>query len=622
MRPISAPRRGVTLVEMLVTVALLVLVMSILAAVFRAAAGAISVSRTYAALDQNLRRIDTIIREDLQGVTARMTPPLDPGKNLGYFEYGENALSDVQGDDTDDYMAFTARAPAGRPFTGRVCISKPVSAAFPNGFQQITITSDFAEIIYFLRNGNLYRRVLLVVPSRQTSLGIGPNVGGGYTTSQFGTSLNVSWQGMNDVSARPSPVSTGTNYTPVLNTLGDLTNRENRFARPRFANDFRNNNSGALGADGAADDGNGNGIPDYYPTLYPLATSATVKNLTGDGYLPLLNETAIPTAFARVLNVDTMAFPYVFRGAYSVGDQAAINESVHGLAPASSLTGSGTKASPNVYRPNHAPLASGDSLETPGTVTATPQTWWGFPTWRETLAPAWLEPVKRLNESISVGVFGQAPCLSWQASPPILLPKMDGSVYPSDVQLWNDGLGSTSSLFSANPSYPESIYQDDLLMTGVRSFDIKAYDDVSASYEDLGYSDRIKNPVPNYQTALADLLTFRHEGRIPPKVEDRRLDANFPVSPTTGKPRFLGDEQTGVVRLRRVFDTWSTDYTNAPAVPINPWQGPPFSEPVYPSYPPPYPLALRGIQVEIRLADPKNERTKTLTIRQDFTDKL
>ena len=35
---------------------------------------------------------------------------------------------------------------------------------YANQPQPITITSDYAEIIYFVRNGNLYRRVLLIVP--------------------------------------------------------------------------------------------------------------------------------------------------------------------------------------------------------------------------------------------------------------------------------------------------------------------------------------------------------------------------------------------------------------------------------------------------------------------------
>ncbi len=37
--------------------------------------------------------------------------------------------------------------------------------------QPVTITSDYAEIIYFLRNGNLYRRVLLVAPDLQLASG-------------------------------------------------------------------------------------------------------------------------------------------------------------------------------------------------------------------------------------------------------------------------------------------------------------------------------------------------------------------------------------------------------------------------------------------------------------------
>ena len=53
----------------------------------------------------------------------------------------------------------------------------------------------------------------------------------------------MSWQGVNDLSAHPA--ATGPirmlchPNSIVLNTLGDLTNRENRFAYPRFANDFQ-----------------------------------------------------------------------------------------------------------------------------------------------------------------------------------------------------------------------------------------------------------------------------------------------------------------------------------------------------------------------------------------------
>src|SRR5207248_786970 len=108
---------------------------------------------------------------------------------------------------------------------------------------------------------------------------------------------------------------------------------------------------------------------------------------------------------------------------------------------------------------------------------------------------------------------------------------------------------------------------------------------------------------------------FAHEGRMPPLVGDFRFDAQF--SGLNNNPNFpnytgnLGANRAGVVRLRRVWDTWSTDYTSAPATGFDPSTGlplgPPFTPPVYPSFPPPYPAPLRGIQIQIRVVDPRNE---------------
>ena len=221
-------------------------------------------------------------------------------------------------------------------------------------------------------------------------------------------------------------------------------------------------------------------------------------------------------------------------------------------------------------------------------------------------------------------------------------------------------------------------------MTNVRSFDIKAYDNAYTGYVDLGWADDLRLYLPYQQyanylysgntpkvpTAPPYLLgtttptiwppltltnnqpvgankqpagifdtylqTFAHEGRVPPLVEDNRLDAQNPnpfyTNATTFTPPYaafpnyssnIGDDNAGVVRLRRVWDTWSTDYSRAPANGPNAGNngfpnGPPFSPPIYPSYPPPYPAPLRGIQIQIRVADPANQRIKSLTIRQDL----
>ena len=89
----------------------------------------------------------------------------------------------------------------------------------------------------------------------------------------------------------------------------------------------------------------------------------------------------------------------------------------------------------------------------------------------------------------------------------------------------------------------------------------------------------------------------------------------------------VGDNTPGVPRLRRVWDSWSNDYALAPGHGLNVTTGflcraRRITPPIYPSYPAPYQAPLRGIQIQIRVADPTNQRVKSCTIRQDFTDKL
>ena len=617
-------RRGLTLLEMVVTVALLILIMTIVVQIFQSATGAMSASRAYQELDQGLRRLDSTIRQDLNGVTARLTPPLDPKDNLGYFEYIENAFADAQGEDADDCLSFTAKAPEGQPFTGRVWLPLPANQAI----QPTLVTSQYAEVIYFLRNGNLYRRVLLVAPERQSSLGMGAGANGGYSTPMF-NGLSVSWQGMNDLSARPSTTFRPATSAPILNTLSDLTNRENRAFHPRFFNDTYGN--------GLPDDQNRDGIPDYYPTLYPQVFDANP---------PLINEVPLQVP-SRSSNL--MPFPYMYQWAYSRTDPATVGSGqgwIHSLDPSGSSF-------------NQAPLEIGDSLPVPTTAGAR-QTSYGLPTWRETMSTAWTDPVLRSPGNQSLGLQYRDP-----SADPANDPNNVNFLPPVAGQPFSDNAGSTSFQTTTIPS---PIWEDDLIMTGVRSFDIKAYDNMFPGYVDLGWGDDIRvnggvtppfltgTPVDssagntqaprwtyNGTTYSNDNnrlfhLTYAHEGRIPPLRADFRLDAQSP-NPTYGTaaytPQFpafagytsnVGDDQTSVIRLRRVWDSWSTDYTRAPGSAHNATTyrptGLPFEPPVYPSYPPPYPMPLRGIQIQIRVVDPRNERIKTLTIRQDFSDKL
>jgi len=730
---------------MLVTVAVLVIIMTILVQVFQSATGALSAAQTIQELDNQLKLLDATIRSDLGGVTARFTPPLDPALNLGYFEYGENEFADNQGEDSDDYIRFTAKAPPGRPFTGRMWVNAwpipntgtPPTYLYNWNPQPVTVTSEYAEIIYFLRNGNLYRRVLLVAPELQSAIvpAIGnvpyaPNgsltpISNTFSSAALGSTTPLSWQGVNDLSARPAASGPNANLSPtpayqasqtiVLNTLGDLTNRENRFAYSRFANDFYSAATQSQPSpDGIPDDLNGDNVPDYYPTLY-----AGLFNLAN----PLDFEPPFPTTLPiyRYPTYNILGFPFVFPGAYSkaqalpvAGDKCGW---IHAPAPYALYPqqGGGFNAitfdgDPGDYLRylNHNPLDLGDNLPTiPNNVPiqgATgdqlKQSWWGFPTWRETLSPLWTDPTVQVNVALSqpaglvpLDPVAEVPNGSVLANRALLPPmnSVPSSLWRNLEQHFNDGFGVNPPVTGSNTFFggpvPNALWsslswEDDLIMTGVRSFDVKAYDNALGGYGDLGWGDDLRlyipyvntlgnfagnfttpissnnvapyllpslNNAPQYslltiwpplQTTQSNLggtpystinQTFAHEGRMPPLVEDLRFDAqygagtySFPAGNTyTGN---IGDDSPGVVRLRRVWDSWSTEYSKAPATGVNNGTGfpagPPFSPPIYPSYPPPYPAPLRGIQIQIRVADPASQRVKSITIRQDFTDKL
>jgi prepilin-type N-terminal cleavage/methylation domain-containing protein len=686
------PRRGMTLVEMLVVVALVVLMMSILVSIFSSATGAISSSRVFVELDSGLRGLDATLRRDLEGVTARMTPPLDPSKDLGYFEYAENSFADAQGEDGDDTLSFTSKAPEGQKFTGRFYskyLVKPgLLPAFPNGIptksttQPTVISSDFAEIIYFLRNGNLYRRVLLIVPEKQSAVldpAIGAN-GQTFSTGQFNLA-GVSWQGLNDVSARPS-MSSG-QAEPILNTLGDLTNRQNRYARPRFSNDYFSISANAAGADGIPDDGNQDGLPDYYPTMYASMVQNNTAGLLTWTYptRPQLKP-ALPNGSSWE---SVFAFPYIYPASYSKPDPTL------GTAGFSSNQIGWVRSAIVDGQINQCPLESGDNLITSTTLTlagspASYQSWWGYPTWRETMAPKWADPVYKMNiATAAVQAPGIQPVpqtgatlfpSTWATNnmlPPVN-PMIDtaGGAAAWDPNMTPVSAGSPPA-FSDNAGFsgtantppfrptgspgnginPNMVWEDDLILTGVRSFDVKAYDDAYAGYQDLGWgsnSDQVRADILPYNRAASPTVlplpggmaknyfldrtpyrmqwnnriwdtlnqTFAHEGRIPPLPTDGRFDAQSLAHP-------LGDDTAGVIRLRRVWDSWSTEYTAAPTTNIygQGWNPPLYTDrPAYPSFPPPYPVPLRGIQINVRLVDPRNEKVRSLTITQDFTDKL
>ncbi|MFM7128929.1 MAG: hypothetical protein ACKO0V_06185, partial [bacterium] len=620
-------------------------------------------------------------------------------------------------------MAFTAQYTDGNLFFGRYLPAPatpssgqiaPGPDARANSNQQIApvmISSDTAEVVYFLRNGNLYRRVFLVKPNLKMHHEWAFNTQGSYTGVRvanmpgIGNGVYLGWQAFNDVSVRPTnsvamaygparqqlglpfpgqivfdtyvPVNNSltkfeSELRPVANSLGDLTNRENRAFKPRFTNDYYTalyQTDPATGAqtlanilpypDGTPDDfmgsqvANSNGnfdnqINDFESATYPNLLANASKRVTTPFSVQISEAVIMPNQMPLssylfpVFNdpnngYDTFAFPYIYPNAYSrtasgklpLVSNMEVYGSIHGIAmePPNRRLDSSYAAPASYFLPywNHNPLenSSEDNLATPGDPTTMPggniplvnnqsgflQTWWGFPTWREQLSPYWVDPLKRLDSQLNVAI-SQVPYQLQRGMQAFGLSPSNTSSYPGQSsgwlpgmmdydpstglqirvkpQPWNDNAGNGSYFLQNMIGFWQTTWEDELIATNVRSFDVKIFDPSPQiqSYVDLGYFATTtggssiyptNGPAPASTTTFQNwLMGFGHEGRMPPLTSDYRPDSQFPFVTGLGR-RFVGDDDQGVIRMRRVWDSWSTDYSATDARTLDPFNAPPFT---------------------------------------------
>ncbi|MDP7275999.1 MAG: prepilin-type N-terminal cleavage/methylation domain-containing protein [Planctomycetaceae bacterium] len=172
--------RGFTLVEMLVAVTLVLIMLMMFAQVFEIASGMHHQVQGTARNDQRGRIIANIFQADLDKRSFRHLVPFAPGETAygrdrrieerqGYFYVSENNPYD----DTDDCLQLTVRSAILRtnadptPYYGLVS-AWPIGSTVPiHGLnrQETGNSANAAEISYFLRNGVLYRRILLLYQS-------------------------------------------------------------------------------------------------------------------------------------------------------------------------------------------------------------------------------------------------------------------------------------------------------------------------------------------------------------------------------------------------------------------------------------------------------------------------
>ncbi len=190
-RPQTEPRSlraagGFTLVEMIVSVALVLLMMVMFAEIFQIASSSISLQRGLSENDQRARMLTTLLQSDLNKRSFQNLVPLTHSELLtvpppkssdftarrGYFMISENDPAN----DTDDSIQFTVDATITTklldttPYFGRAFILGSDILTHPNQPEtddakiqpDSTSVSPYAEVCYFMRGGNLYRRTLLI----------------------------------------------------------------------------------------------------------------------------------------------------------------------------------------------------------------------------------------------------------------------------------------------------------------------------------------------------------------------------------------------------------------------------------------------------------------------------
>jgi len=171
-RSTSEKCHGLTIVEMLVSLALTMILLFAIVQMFGMLGDTVGLGRATIEMSAQMRSSLDRLQKDLNMVTVDTLPWAKPGAGGGYFEYIEgpqvdpaslNPQSQVDGD-LDDVLAFTV-ASQGEPFVATVtyldAAGKPVTEV---------LSSQVAEIIWFVRNHTLHRIVRPLVAGKTPSL--------------------------------------------------------------------------------------------------------------------------------------------------------------------------------------------------------------------------------------------------------------------------------------------------------------------------------------------------------------------------------------------------------------------------------------------------------------------
>ncbi len=162
IRPRVRTRGGFTLLEVMIATAVTLLMMVALAQIFKVIGDSMKQGRAILELNNRLRSVVYRVRTDLDNLTAIPQPPADPTTAAGYFQIFDGSLTDFSTTqislaqsrygDVDDILMATVRS-GDVWFTGKVpayvLAGRAPVATNPNDFQLVSIASQTAEIVVF-----------------------------------------------------------------------------------------------------------------------------------------------------------------------------------------------------------------------------------------------------------------------------------------------------------------------------------------------------------------------------------------------------------------------------------------------------------------------------------------
>ncbi len=622
-------QRGFTLIEILVATALTLLMMGLVVTIFGLISDNVTGSRATLEMSDRMRAAVNRLQLDLEGATVEMAPPRSPERGEGYAEMIEGPIGavvpphlatsadvdrvtntdpllqpprdglldpDTTAGDNDDILMLTTKS-RGEPFFGRL--------------NDTQMRSPVAEVAWFVRGTTLYRRQLLVSPGRET-LPAFNNVRDFSGPSYRGYYANF------DLSVRQvlgpfdrAPGAAPNNGRLLCNSLGDLTDRRNRFGHQPWAFPFDARFWGRLGL----------------PTMLESSSFDQTNNV-GLWPLPLLRaNNAEPqyTAFQSPIYADALSqliVPYATRLANGAVDQ-----------PLNVVTDSVTAATPPAMNPPAEGLAR-VVLTDPAAAPAS-----AFDPWRRPLP--WPEVHRATGGIVAYTVDPNPtapPNLGYlRLAEDVIL----DNVLSFDIKVWDPGApvflrpsaagGNLVAVAPGDMGYGQAM-RDYLNAPG----NVNLIPATLGAFVDLNYlcSARfLASPVgqidyPRPATAPANFFP-----PVLPQFGDRgnplsRLSGSFPFFVANFND--ANDYPPLNLRWPAVYDTWSTSYErdgfdqngdglidtlvngidddNANGVDD-------FGEQ---EAPPPYAAPLRAVQITVRVFEPDSRQIREVTIRQDY----